>query len=72
MLYVSLPEVETMPDRNDDDDNLVPFRLRKKSEKNERKRQTDLGADLPPLKWSSLKYVFRMEDRIDGKEEAYG
>lgn len=28
--------------------------------------------DLPPLKWSSLKYVFRMEDKIDGKEEAYG
>ena len=30
------------------------------------------GGDLPPLKWSSLKYVFRMEDKIDGKEEAYG
>ncbi|EKS30284.1 Uncharacterised protein [Afipia felis] len=29
-------------------------------------------ADLPPLKWSSLKYDFRMEDKIDGKEEAYG
>ena len=28
--------------------------------------------DLPPLKWSSLKYYFRMEDEIDGKEEAYG
>ena len=28
--------------------------------------------DLPPLKWSSLKYVFRMEDKIDGKEAAYG
>ena len=28
--------------------------------------------DLPPLKWSSLKYDFRMEDKIDGKEEAYG
>ena len=27
--------------------------------------------DLPPLKWSSLKYIFRMEDEIDGKEEAY-
>ena len=27
--------------------------------------------DLPPLKWSSLKYDFRMEDKIDGKEEAY-
>ena len=30
------------------------------------------AADLPPLKWSFLKYVFRMEDKIDGKEEAYG
>ena len=29
-------------------------------------------SDLPPLKWSSLKYDFRMEDEIDGKEEAYG
>jgi hypothetical protein len=29
-------------------------------------------ADLPPLKWSSLKYDFRMEDKINGKEEAYG
>ncbi len=28
--------------------------------------------DLPPLKWSSLKYDFRMEDELDGKEEAYG
>ena len=28
--------------------------------------------DLRPLKWSSLKYGFRMEDKIDGKEEAYG
>jgi predicted phage-related endonuclease len=28
-------------------------------------------ADLPPLKWSSLKYGFSMEDRINGKEEAY-
>jgi hypothetical protein len=27
--------------------------------------------DLPPLKWSSLKYGFAVEDRIDGKEEAY-
>jgi hypothetical protein len=27
---------------------------------------------LPPLKWSSVKYDFRMEDKIDGKEEAYG
>ena len=33
---------------------------------------TSQCGDLPPLKWSSLKYVFRMEDRIDGKEEAYG
>jgi CRISPR/Cas system CSM-associated protein Csm2 small subunit len=24
--------------------------------------------DLPPLKWSSLKYVFQMEDNIDGKK----
>jgi len=30
------------------------------------------GFDLPPLKWSSLKYDFRMEDKINGKEEAYG
>ena len=29
-------------------------------------------ADLPPLKWSSLKYDFRTEDKINGKEEAYG
>jgi hypothetical protein len=29
-------------------------------------------ADLPPLKWSSLKYVLTVEDRINGKEEAYG
>ncbi|WP_416193078.1 hypothetical protein [Nitrobacter sp. TKz-YC01] len=38
------------------------------------KRQIDQlrASDLPPLKWSSLKYVFRMEDTIDGKEEAYG
>jgi len=28
--------------------------------------------DLPPLKWSSLKYDFRTEDKINGKEEAYG
>ena len=32
----------------------------------------NVSPDLPPLKWSSLKYVFRMEDKIDGKEEAYG
>lgn len=31
-----------------------------------------LFGDLPPLKWSSLKYDFRMEDKLDGKEEAYG
>ena len=31
----------------------------------------DLTLDLPPLKWSSLKYGFAVEDRIDGKEEAY-
>ena len=31
-----------------------------------------MTVDLPPLKWSSLKYDFRMEDEIDGKEEAYG
>jgi len=30
------------------------------------------GFDLPPLKWSSLKYDFWMEDKIDGEEEAYG
>jgi hypothetical protein len=28
--------------------------------------------DLPPLKWSSLKYVLTMEDEINGEEEAYG
>ena len=28
--------------------------------------------DLPPLKWSSLKYDFRTEDKINGEEEAYG
>ena len=27
--------------------------------------------DLPPLKWSSLKYGLTMEELIDGKEEAY-
>ena len=30
------------------------------------------GPDLPPLKWSSLKYVLTVEDRINGEEEAYG
>jgi hypothetical protein len=34
-----------MPDNKDDADNLVPFRLRKKSEKNGRKRQTNFGVD---------------------------
>ena len=28
-------------------------------------------ADLPPLKWSSLKYDFDEEDKINGKEAAY-
>jgi hypothetical protein len=28
-------------------------------------------ADLPPLKWSSLKYVLTMEDEINGEEAAY-
>jgi hypothetical protein len=38
-----------------------------------RKASKRRGAyDLPPLKWSSLKYDFRMEDKINGKEEAYG
>jgi hypothetical protein len=31
-----------------------------------------IRTDLPPLKWSSLKYDFRTEDKINGKEEAYG
>jgi hypothetical protein len=44
VLYVSHPEVETMPDSKDDD-NLVPFRRRKKAEKNGRMRQTDLKVD---------------------------
>jgi hypothetical protein len=34
-----------MPDNNDVADNLVPFRLRKKSEKNGRKHQTGLRVD---------------------------
>jgi hypothetical protein len=38
----------------------------------EYRRQRTSQTDLPPLKWSSLKYDFRMEDKIDGKEEAYG
>jgi hypothetical protein len=44
VLYVSRPEVETMPDSKDDD-NLVPFRRIKKAEKNGHKRQTDLKVD---------------------------
>jgi hypothetical protein len=28
--------------------------------------------DLPPSKWSSLKYDFRTEDKINGEEELYG
>jgi len=28
--------------------------------------------DLPPLKWSSLKYVLTLEDEINGEEAAYG
>jgi len=28
--------------------------------------------DLPPLKWSSLKYVLILEDEINGEEAAYG
>jgi hypothetical protein len=35
-------------------------------------RDLSFMSDLPPLKWSSLKYDFRMEDKINGKEEAYG
>jgi outer membrane receptor protein involved in Fe transport len=27
--------------------------------------------DLPPLKWSSVRYDFHQEDRINGKEAAY-
>jgi len=35
-----------MPDKENDADNLVPFRLRKKkSERNGHKRQTNLGVD---------------------------
>jgi len=34
-----------MPDSKDDDDNLVPFRRRKKAETNGHKRQTDLKID---------------------------
>lgn len=34
-----------MPDDDNDDDNLVHFRLRTKSEKNGRKRQTDPRVD---------------------------
>ena len=28
--------------------------------------------DLPPLKWSSLKYVLTLEDEINGEEAAHG
>jgi hypothetical protein len=34
--------------------------------------QSHDAIDLPPLKWSSLKYVLTMEDEINGEEEAYG
>jgi hypothetical protein len=37
-----------------------------------RRSYDDALGDLPPLKWSSVKYYFRMEDKIDGQEEAYG
>jgi hypothetical protein len=30
------------------------------------------ASDLPPLKWSSLMYVFDRGGYGDGKEEAYG
>ncbi len=30
-----------------------------------------MDIDLPPLKWSSLKYDFDPEDRTNGKEAAY-
>jgi hypothetical protein len=30
------------------------------------------GSDLPPLKWSSLKYVLTLEDEINGEEAAHG
>ena len=30
------------------------------------------SSDLPPLKWSSLRYCFVMEEDDDGKEETYG
>jgi hypothetical protein len=30
-----------------------------------------LRGDLPPLKWSSLKYGLTMEEEINGEEEAY-
>ena len=29
------------------------------------------GFDLPPLKWSSVRYDFDQEDRTNGKEAAY-
>ncbi len=37
-----------------------------------RKREDGFDIDLPPLKWSSLRYVLTMEDEIDGEEAAYG
>ena len=37
-----------------------------------RDENRSVGGDLPPLKWSSLKYVLTMEDEINCKEAAYG
>jgi hypothetical protein len=37
-----------------------------------RRASPSIRTDLPPLKCSSLRYDFRMEDEIDGKEAAYG
>ena len=31
----------------------------------------NVPADLPPLKWSSLRYDFAMKEDNDGKEEAH-
>ena len=31
----------------------------------------EVSADLPPLKWSSVKYYFDQEDMTNGKEAAY-
>ena len=53
--------------------NNIPFTKQSLQAMLERMGVNIRGAtDLPPLKWSSLKYIFRMEDEIDGKEEAYG